>query len=229
MLRRQADPEPFRLGDLAIRHEQREVTVAGRARGTGLGLVILVEAHGGRIEVESGGEGEGTRVTFTTQERVPGGLHEGSAAVLESSQDLHWAERDPVLPHRRRAGQITCAASSESVAVRPVAVGRGSRGWLRRWALLAMIKRRATTGGAAAFDVLPHVPRGCRSDAVDAVNTPIDNIPVVGPVRREYPPSRPWRTGLGGSRPPARFSLRVRLTRSPSGPARKGAPHHVQP
>lgn len=78
-------PSPFRLGDLAIRHEQREVAVAGRARGTGLGLVILVEAHGGRIEVESGGEGEGTRVTFTTQERVPGGLHEGPRSCSSAS------------------------------------------------------------------------------------------------------------------------------------------------
>ena len=30
VLRRRADPEPFRLGDLAIRHEQRAVTLAGR-------------------------------------------------------------------------------------------------------------------------------------------------------------------------------------------------------
>jgi len=40
----------------------------GTATGSGLGLAIckgLVEAHGGRIRAESGGVGQGTRITFT--------------------------------------------------------------------------------------------------------------------------------------------------------------------
>ena len=50
----------------------------GAAGGTGLGLVIckgLVEAHGGRIRAESGGDGRGTRFTFT----LPAAEHAGAA------------------------------------------------------------------------------------------------------------------------------------------------------
>jgi len=52
-----------------------------RIAGEGLGLAIckgIVEAHGGRIRAESGGEGQGTRVTFTIPE----------AAVQESTSDV---------------------------------------------------------------------------------------------------------------------------------------------
>jgi len=49
--------------------------------GTGLGLVIcrgLVEAHGGRIRAESGGAGQGTRITFTLP--VAGDEGQGASA-----------------------------------------------------------------------------------------------------------------------------------------------------
>ena len=52
-----------------------------RIAGEGLGLAIckgIVEAHGGRIQAESGGEGQGTRITFT----IP------MAAVQKSADDV---------------------------------------------------------------------------------------------------------------------------------------------
>ena len=57
---------PERLPDLFRKHAGADGT-AGRVRD-GLGLAIckgLVEAHGGRIRAESGGPGQGTRITFT--------------------------------------------------------------------------------------------------------------------------------------------------------------------
>ena len=57
---------------------------AREGEGTGLGLVIcrrLVEAHGGRIEVESDGEGKGTRVTFT----IPVAEADGGDAAVGSA------------------------------------------------------------------------------------------------------------------------------------------------
>ena len=53
-----------------------------RIAGEGLGLAIckgLVEAHGGRIRAESGGEKHGTRITFT--------IPEAAAVVQESTSD----------------------------------------------------------------------------------------------------------------------------------------------
>ena len=65
----------------------------------------------------------------------------------------------------RRLIGVGCRQAGRGVAREPgVAAAVGPSG--------DVIKRRATTGGAAAFDVLPHVPRGCGSGAVDTVNTP---------------------------------------------------------
>ena len=55
-------------------------------RGTGLGLAIckgLVEAHGGRIQAESGGPGQGTRFTFT----IPAA--EETAHAADHARDRH--------------------------------------------------------------------------------------------------------------------------------------------
>ena len=67
----------------------------GPAGGTGLGLAIskgLVEAHGGRIRAESGGEGLGARFTFTIPAR-------GAAAPEAKPSGV--AERAPVEGRRR--------------------------------------------------------------------------------------------------------------------------------
>ncbi len=58
---------PERLPQLFRKYADTGATESGTA-GTGLGLAIckgLVEAHGGRISAQSGGEGRGTRITFT--------------------------------------------------------------------------------------------------------------------------------------------------------------------
>ena len=59
----------------------------GKIAGEGLGLAIckgIVEAHGGRIRADSGGEGRGTRITFTIPEAagaVPAPSGDGTAAA----------------------------------------------------------------------------------------------------------------------------------------------------
>ena len=65
----------------------------GRAGGTGLGLAIsqgLVEAHGGRIRVESGGPGLGARFTFT----IP-------AAAAEEASPADGPDRAPRQDRRK--------------------------------------------------------------------------------------------------------------------------------
>lgn len=55
--------------------------------GEGLGLAIckgIVEAHGGRIQAESGGEGQGTRITFTIPEAVAVQEASGDAQTVSS-------------------------------------------------------------------------------------------------------------------------------------------------
>ena len=83
---------PERLRHLFRKHAGADGT-AGTVR-YGLGLAIckgLVEAHGGRIRAESGGPGQGTRITFT----VP--VAPGAAAIDEASPAPPGEEeRDPV-------------------------------------------------------------------------------------------------------------------------------------
>ena len=66
--------------------DDREQKIAGE----GLGLAIckgIVEAHGGRITAESGGDERGTRITFTIPEAAaPAPLFYGDAAVAPSDQ-----------------------------------------------------------------------------------------------------------------------------------------------
>ena len=69
---------PERLPHLFRKHAAGDGTPGGARHGLGLAICKgLVEAHGGRIRAESGGPGEGLRITFT----VPVALGTGAAAV----------------------------------------------------------------------------------------------------------------------------------------------------
>ncbi len=66
-------------------------------RGSGLGLAIckgLVEAHGGRIRAASGGEGQGTRISFTVPV-ASGAAAAAAAGPGPDSSRLPRAERSP--------------------------------------------------------------------------------------------------------------------------------------
>ena len=84
---------PERLPHLFLR--KRASAAGGRAGGgNGLGLPIckgLVEAHGGRIWAESGGDGRGTRVVFT----IPVAAEAGGSGAVDggASRDRRPGER----------------------------------------------------------------------------------------------------------------------------------------
>ena len=81
---------PERLLHLFRRHG------GDRASGSGLGLVIckgLVEAHGGRIRAESGGEGRGTRIVFT----LPSAPRDDHARSLDGAPSREGREKTRIL------------------------------------------------------------------------------------------------------------------------------------
>ena len=81
----------------------------GGVRGSGLGLAIckgLVEAHGGRIRAESGGPGQGARLTFT----LP----------LASRADAPGTAPDRPEPARRRAAESVLVVDDDPQILRLV-------------------------------------------------------------------------------------------------------------
>ena len=89
---------PERLPHLFRKHAAGDDGTAGTVR-YGLGLAIckgLVEAHGGRIRAESGGPGQGTRITFTVPV-APGAVVDSVTSALPPSAEGRDPERILVL------------------------------------------------------------------------------------------------------------------------------------
>ena len=76
-----------RVFDKFFRATDEDTASANRPRGAGIGLAIargIVEAHGGRIFIEGGAGGRGTRVTFT----VPVGDEDQSPAEGQTKESF---------------------------------------------------------------------------------------------------------------------------------------------
>ena len=96
---------PERMPYLFRKHAGRAGGAGARdVSGTGLGLIIckgLVEAHGGRIHVHSGGVGQGTRITFTLpaaghgRKAVPGLRLRGVPPDLQEPTRVLVVDDDP--------------------------------------------------------------------------------------------------------------------------------------
>ena len=96
---------PERMPYLFRKHAGRAGGAGARdVSGTGLGLIIckgLVEAHGGRIHVHSGGVGQGTRITFTLpaaghgREAGPGLRLRGAPPDLQEPTRVLVVDDDP--------------------------------------------------------------------------------------------------------------------------------------
>ena len=90
-----------RVFDKFFRVADEEAASPNRPRGAGMGLAIargIVEAHDGRILVEDGVGGRGTRVAFTVpvgdEEQAPAESEENFAAVGSEEMRAAAFERD---------------------------------------------------------------------------------------------------------------------------------------